>query len=199
MAYCFYKRTSFTSRSRGMTVTAVTSSTADSSFLILPLLFGRHFKSFILLSFSHFEAVFSPPSPPFFLASAQTVLTLYYLNPLYFLATRKQKCFHEVSSPAVSKFAPKSYSFVVGADNQRCILTCLLLPPINFAGFLAAAPGHPRTMQLWETAPFSAAYLLRWHNSRKHKCWNIIKTNPENRFITFDSVSLTFKLLTSFP
>lgn len=155
MAYCFYKRTSFTSRSRGMTVIAVTSSTADSPFLILPLLFGRHFnESLILLSFSHFEAVFPPPSSPFFLASAQTVLTLYYLNLLYFLATRKQKCFHEVSSPAASKFAPKSYSFVVVADNQRCILTCLLLPPINFAGFLAVAPGHPGTMQLWETAPF---------------------------------------------
>lgn len=39
------------------------------------------------------------------------------------------------------KFALRNYSVVVAAENQRCIRTCLLLPPINFAGFLAAVPG----------------------------------------------------------
>lgn len=81
-----------------MTVVAVTSSTADSSVLILPFSFfgGRNFnESVILLSFSHFEAVFPLHPYPSFLAHIETVLTLYYLNPLYFLAPRKQKCFHE--------------------------------------------------------------------------------------------------------
>lgn len=66
----------------------------------------------------------------------------------------------------------------------------LLLPPINFAGFLAAAPGQVRTMQLCEEkkkereslALFFPSYLLRWHGSRNHKSWNIIKTNPQSRF-----------------
>lgn len=76
----------------------------------------------------------------------------------------------------------------------------LPLPPINFAGFLAAAPGQARTMQLCEEEKkkkkvsfFPAAYLLRWHGSRNHKSWNIIKTNLQSRFVRRSEGSLSFK------
>lgn len=41
------------------------------------------------------------------------------------------------------KFASRNYSFVVAAEKTRDEFepACLLLPPINFAGFLAVAPG----------------------------------------------------------
>lgn len=66
------------------------------------------------------------------------------------------------------KFALRNYSFVLAAENQRCILTYLLLPPINFAGFLAVAPGSSEDNADLGKQPFSAAYLLSWRNSRNH-------------------------------
>lgn len=80
----------------------------------------------------------------------------------------------------------------------------LPLPPINFAGFLAAAPGQVRTMRLCERKKekkrvsfFPAAYLLRWHGSRNHMSWNIIKTNLQSRFVRLSEGSFTFKPPTS--
>lgn len=135
-------------RQREMTAGAVMSSTADSSFLILPFSLlvdvltnlSCFCPEVIFTRRQFFSSVLTPP----FLARTETVLTLYYLNPLCFLTARKQKCFQEKKgSPAVPKFAVRNYSFVVAAENQRCILTCLLICPINWilAGFLAAASG----------------------------------------------------------
>lgn len=111
-----------------MTVLAETVSNTDSSVFILPFwvvffgVGGRHFNETVMpLSFSHFVAVV-PPLPiltrPLLLACVQTVLTLHDLNPLNFLAQRKQKCFREKKrkrkkgkrkcSPAVHKFALRS-------------------------------------------------------------------------------------------
>lgn len=84
-----------------MTVAAVMSSTADSSF---PILFvGRPFltnhlsfcPSVLALGGGFFPSILPAPPPPSLLARTETVLTLYYLNPFYFLTASKQKCFHE--------------------------------------------------------------------------------------------------------
>lgn len=117
---------------------------ADSWFLIL--FFGRHFQRIcciFVLQFFQFETVFPHRPYPAFLAHIETELTLYYLNPLYFLKVKNRSGLMRKTkgSPAVPKFALRNYSFVVVAENQRCLLTCLLLPPINFTGFLAAVPG----------------------------------------------------------
>lgn len=46
-----------------------------------------------------------------------------------------------------------------------------------------------------KTALFSAAYLLSWQGSRNHNWWNIIKTNPQNRFmISFKCWLLPFQV-----
>lgn len=69
------------------------------------------------------------------------------------------------------KFASRNYSFVVAAEKTRDEFepACLLLPPINFAGFLAVAPGSSEdNADLGKQPLFSAAYLLRWQGSRNH-------------------------------
>lgn len=77
-------------------------------------------------------------------------------------------------SPAVPKFASRNYSFVVAAENQRCIVTCLLIPPINFAGYLAVVPGSSEDnadlgKQLFfcclliEMARFQKPQLMKYH------------------------------------
>lgn len=58
------------------------------------------------------------------------------------------------------KFALRNYSFVVAAENQSCILTCLLLPPINSAGFLAAAAGSSEDNADLGKQPFFCCLLI---------------------------------------
>lgn len=46
-----------------------------------------------------------------------------------------------------------------------------------------------------KTPPFSAAYLLSWRGSINHNWWDIIKTNPQNRFmIRFSAGSFSFQV-----
>lgn len=48
-----------------------------------------------------------------------------------------------------------------------------------------------------KTAPFSAAYLLRWLSSRNHERWNITEKEPQNRFMTsFNTALFTFSFWT---
>lgn len=76
-----------------MTVVAVMSSTADSSFLILS--FSLLVEILTNLSSLRPSVLSLEASSPLLCYRTKTVLTLYYLNPLYFLTARKQKCFHE--------------------------------------------------------------------------------------------------------
>lgn len=87
----------------------------------------------MLLSFAQSAAV-APlvHSRPLSLA-LQTVLTLYYQNPLNSLAQRKQKCFCEKELKMLSRCAHICFeefegSFVVAAaETRRCIPTCRYL------------------------------------------------------------------------
>lgn len=130
---------SFTLGDRKMTVM---SSTADSWFLILTLYFLVNIFTCPLSfcpSVLSLWGSFSPPSLP--LLSCPFTL----VSELSLLSHKKTKVFlmkkTKKGSPAVPKFALRNYSFVVVVENQRWIQTCLLLPPINCAGFLAAVPG----------------------------------------------------------
>lgn len=176
-------------------------------WLIVPhsaiLFVGRCFnESVVLLSWSYFhsEAVFLLRPHPSFSCPHWNCINTLLSGPSLLSHSKKTEVFSgKKGSPAVPKFAVRNYSFVVAAENQRCILTCLLICPINWilAGFLAAASGSCEdNADLGKWPFFSAAYLLRWQNSRNHNWWNIIKTNPQNRLmISFSAGSFPFKSL----
>lgn len=65
------------------------------------------------------------------------------LSELYILTAlpKKRSVLMWKCSLAVPKFAWRNNSFVVDAENQRCILNFLLLSSINLTGFLAVAAG----------------------------------------------------------
>lgn len=168
MEDCLYQSSSFTWRGSGVTVLAETVSNTDSSAFILPFwagaffwVGGRHFNETVMpLSFSHYVAVVPPPDPrpvpSCLLACVQTVLTLYYLNPLNFLAQRKQSFCEKKERKEKENALPLCTNLLWGVWGLLCccgswnpeMYSNLLLPPINFAGFLAAVPGQVRTMQL---------------------------------------------------
>ena len=83
-----------------------------------------------VLQFFHFKAV-SPSSNPytssfFFLHRTETVLTLYYLNPLYFLTARKQKSFDGKKAHLLCLNLLWGITLLLlRLKNQSCILTCL--------------------------------------------------------------------------
>lgn len=146
---------SFTSGSRRMI------SPADASVLILPpslcffFLGGRHFnESGFLLSFRHYEAVsvLSPPSSE----------TLTRHNPNIFLPTEHRNALYENErgSPSVATLACVTEMF-----SNLHISTSIKLRwnPGSGCGFIR---GHGSS---GKTAPFSAAYLLRWRSSRNHE------------------------------
>ena len=204
----FNEGSSFGLGGRGMTVAAVMSSTADSSFPILfvggPILTNRlsFCPSVLALGGGFFPSNLPAPPPPPFLARTETVLTLYYLKPFYFLTASKQKCFHEKRALPLCLNLLRGITLLLlrlKKTRDEFEPACLLLPPINFAGFLAAAPGSSEdNADLGKQPLFSAAYLLRWQGSRNHNWWNIIKTNPQNRFmISFNAGSFSFKSLIS--
>lgn len=161
---------------------------------------GKHFNtSAVFLSFTAFTLrQFLPPSP-FSRQNPNCINTLLSKTLFTFKQQQIQSVLVEKrGSPAVPKFAVRNYSFVAAAENQRCILTHQLLSSLNFAGFLAAAAGSSEDNADLGKQPFSAAYLLSWRRARNHNWWNIIKTNPQNRFmISFSAGSLTFKSLIS--
>lgn len=74
------------------------------------------------------------------------------------------------SSSEVLKLALRNYSFVVAAENPKFLCTCLLLPPKDFAGFLAAARGSSEdNADLGKHPPcFLAPSLFSWAGSRNH-------------------------------
>lgn len=169
--------------SRKMTVVAVMSSTADSSFLLLPFSFlvdilnsffplqnmGQELKA---LKFFHYDAVclFSIPSSYLYCFNCNCIKHS-YLNPLYFFTTTtKRVLIKNKTLICCAEFALTNSSFVVAAENQRCILTRLLLLPIN----LAVVPGSSEDnadlgkqpfflLLTFEMAAFQKPQLMEYH------------------------------------
>lgn len=139
-----------------MTLVEVMSYWADSWFLTLFRLTFSKGSVFFCPSVLSIWGSFPSPSLPL-LSCPHWNWVNTYLNPLYFLKVKNRSVLMRKTkgSPAVPKFALRNYAFVVVADNQRCLLTCLLLPPINFVGFLAAVPGSSEdNADLGKTALF---------------------------------------------
>lgn len=76
------------------------------------------------------------------------------------------------------KFALRNYSFVLAAENQRCILTYLLLPPINIAGFLAALPGSCEDNADLGKQPFFCCLLVEMAKLQKPQLMEYHKDLP---------------------
>lgn len=154
---------------------------------------GGHFnETVMLLSFAHSAAISSPGPQPSSLTRTQDCINTRYITSELPGAEKTWAFLRErIKNPL-----PLCPNLLWGDRGLLCccgswdpeLYSNLPLPPINFAGFLAAASGQVRTMQLYKKKKkkvsfFPAAYLLRWHGSRNHKSWNIIKTNLQSRFV----------------